>query len=178
MVHLMKQPALTQVKFLGNSLSLVFSGTFIGIFFFSCKICKFKMSLAFLALIRLSSRTYNRGWGWGDPTRGVYFQKFNPLLFARLGLPRTEIRPKHSEGVLWAQNKGHFWTQHPWKPLDRLLVWPYLWILNTFIFFELSAQLGRKLAICCESWVVIYAPGPHYHFIKYKNRAGNGKTWS
>ena len=32
--------------------------------------------------------------------RGVYFQEFNPLLFAKLGLPRTRIIPKRSEGVL------------------------------------------------------------------------------
>ena len=36
----------------------------------------------------------------------------------------------------------------------------YLWILIFFIFyfFELSAQLGGQLAICRESWVVMYAP--------------------
>ena len=33
-------------------------------------------------------------------SRGVYFQKFNPLLFAGLGLPRTKIRPEHNEGVV------------------------------------------------------------------------------
>ena len=96
------------------------------------------------------------------PVRGVYFRKFNPLLFTRLGLPRTRIMPKHSEGVLWAQNKGHFWTQHPWKPLCRLLVWPYLRILNFFIFyfFELSAQLRGTTRDL--SWVVggMYAPVP------------------
>ena len=27
-----------------------------------------------------------------------------------------------------------------------------------FYFFELSAQLWGQLAICCESWVVMYAP--------------------
>ena len=32
--------------------------------------------------------------------RGVYFQKFNPLLFAGLSLPRTDIRPKHKKGVV------------------------------------------------------------------------------
>ena len=46
----------------------------------------------------------------------------------------TKLRPKHNEGVVWSQNKGHFWTQHPWKPLYRLLVWPYLWILTFLIF--------------------------------------------
>ena len=46
-----------------------------------------------------------------------------------------KIRPKHNEGVVWSQNKGHFWTQHAWKPLYRLLVWPYLWILIFWIFY-------------------------------------------
>ena len=55
---------------------------------------------------------------FGDlPPRGIYFRKFNPPLFAGLSLPRTEIRPNHNEGVIWAQNKCHIWAQHPWKPL-------------------------------------------------------------
>ena len=33
-------------------------------------------------------------------SRGVYFQKFNPLLFAGLSLPRTKIGPKHNERVV------------------------------------------------------------------------------
>ena len=61
--------------------------------------------------------------------RGVYFQKFNPPHFDWLGLPRKKIRPKHTEGVVWAQSKGHFWTQHPALP-----VWPYLWMFIFFIF--------------------------------------------
>ena len=32
--------------------------------------------------------------------RGVYFQKFNPPLFAGLSLPHTKIRPKHNGGVV------------------------------------------------------------------------------
>ena len=74
-------------------------------------------------------------------TRGAYFQKFNPPLFAGLSLPLTEIRPKHSEGVIWAQNKCHFWTQTPSKPLYRHFVWPYVWIWNVIFFYilELSA---------------------------------------
>ena len=79
-----------------------------------------------------------------DGNSGAYFQKFNPLLFAGLSLPQTKIRPKHNEGVVWSQNKGHFWTQHPWKPLYRLLVWPYLWIwifLN-FLFFGVICLIG------------------------------------
>ena len=66
--------------------------------------------------------------------RGVYFRKFNPLLFAGLSLPWTKTRPKHNEGVAWSQNKSHFWTQYPLKPLYRLLVWPYLQILIFWIF--------------------------------------------
>ena len=57
-----------------------------------------------------------RPYGLG---RGVCFWKFNPPLFAGSSLPRTEIRPKHKEGVNWAQNKCHSWTQRPWKPLYR-----------------------------------------------------------
>ena len=47
---------------------------------------------------------------------------FNPPLFARLSFPWTEISPKHNQGVIWAQNECHFWTQHPWKPLNRHFV--------------------------------------------------------
>ena len=61
--------------------------------------------------------------------RGVYFRKFNTLLFGGLSLPQTKIRPKHNEGVVWPQNKGHFLTLHPWKPLYRL------WILIFLNFF-------------------------------------------
>ena len=35
----------------------------------------------------------------GTPEQGRVFLK---------SLRRTEIKPKHSEGVVWAQNKGHF----------------------------------------------------------------------
>ena len=55
--------------------------------------------------------------------RGVYLQKSNPLLFAGLSLPRTKIRPKHRERLVWAQNKVHFLTQHSWR---QTLVWLYI----------------------------------------------------
>ena len=57
----------------------------------------------------------------GKTGRGIYFWKFNPLLFTALtlSLPQTRIKPKHSERAVWPQIKGHFWTQHPWKPLDE-----------------------------------------------------------
>ena len=90
---------------------------------------------------------------------GLYFQNFNPLLFTKLSLPRTKIRPKHSEGVVWAQSKGHFRTQHPWKPLhNMLLVWPYLWILMfwNFLSFGVIYLIGGQLATSRHSWVVVY----------------------
>ena len=61
-------------------------------------------------------------------SRAAYFRKLNPLLFAGFSLPRTKLRLRPSEGVVWAQNQGHFWTQRSWKPLCRLLVWPCQWI--------------------------------------------------
>ena len=64
--------------------------------------------------------------------RGIYFRKFNPLLFARLSSPKTKIRPKHSEGVVWAQYKCPFWPQHPWKSLYRLL---FNIVYECFFFF-------------------------------------------
>ena len=66
--------------------------------------------------------------------RGEYFREFNPLLFAKMSLPQTKIRPNHSEGVVWAQNKGHFWTRHHWKPLYILLSMN----LNCLIFYFLE----------------------------------------
>ena len=90
--------------------------------------------------------------------RGLYYWKFNPHLFAGLCLPRTKIRPKDSEGV---QNTGHFWTQHPWKPLYGLIVWPYLWNLIFWIFgfFGVSCLIGGQLATSHQLFVVIYAHG-------------------
>ena len=90
---------------------------------------------------------------------GVYFKNSNPLLFAEFSLPRTKIRPKHSEGVVWAQSKGHFRTQHPWKPLHNMLpVWPYLWILKFWNFLSLGViyLIGGQLATSRQSWVVVY----------------------
>ena len=73
-------------------------------------------------------------------SRGVYFRKFNPPLFARLSLPRTEIRLKHNEGVIWAQNKCYFRTQHPWNPhVDTLfnLIYEFKFF-KFFYILELS----------------------------------------
>ena len=48
---------------------------------------------------------------------GHISEKINPLLFAGWSLRQTKIRQKHSGvSVCSAQNKGQFWTQHPWKP--------------------------------------------------------------
>ena len=55
----------------------------------------------------------------GEPLKTLLF---NPPLFARLSFPWTEISPKHNQGVIWAQNKCHFWTQHLWKPQYRHFV--------------------------------------------------------
>ena len=55
--------------------------------------------------------------------RGVYLQKSNQLLFAGLSFPRTKIRPKHRERLVWAPNKVYFWTQHPWR---QTVVWLYI----------------------------------------------------
>ena len=80
---------------------------------------------------------------------GVYFQNSNPLLFAEFSLPQTKIRPKHSEGVVWAQSKGHFRTQHPWKPLHNMLpVWPYLWIFKVLKFFIFGSYLPNWGTTC------------------------------
>ena len=89
--------------------------------------------------------------------KGLYFQNFNPLLFTELSLPRTKIRPKHSEGVVWAQSKGHFWTQHPWKPLyNMLLLWPYLWTLMfwNFLSFGIIYLIGGQLATSSGWWYI------------------------
>ena len=62
------------------------------------------------------------------------FPKINSLLIAsRLSLLRKEIRSKHSEGVVWAQNEGHFGMFHFKKTQCRLLVWP-LWIFIVWVF--------------------------------------------
>ena len=65
--------------------------------------------------------------------------------FARLGLPHTIVMPKHSEGVLRAQNKSPFWTQHRWKPIYRLFVWPYLWILNFLTGFHRFSKIDKYI---------------------------------
>ena len=94
-----------------------------------------------------------------NSTMGVYFRNFNPLVFAEFSLPRTKIRPKHSEGVVWAQSKGHFRTKHPWKPLHNMLpVWLYLWILKFWNFLSLGViyLIGGQLATSRQSWVVVY----------------------
>ena len=69
-----------------------------------------------------------------DTSWGVYFRKSNLLLFAGLSLAQTKIRPKYSEVVVWAQNKGHISTQHPLRPLHRLLFWH----IHKFKFFDFS----------------------------------------
>ena len=45
-----------------------------------------------------------------------------------------EIKPKHSEGIIWAQIEGNICTWHPCNPPYSLLFWPYIWILNFWIF--------------------------------------------
>ena len=44
------------------------------------------------------------------------------------------------------------WTPH----LALSMNFKFLYFLS---FFELSAKLGGQLAICCQCWAVIYAPG-------------------
>ena len=105
---------------------------------------------------------------WYDRlTMCVQFQKFNPLLFAWLNLPWTEIRPKHNERVIRAQNKCHFLTQRLWTPLYRHFVYPYLCSL---ILFNLGVLIGAQLATSRTSWVVICAHATNsvaYRLTKY-----------
>ena len=98
-----------------------------GIFFVQGNPCPSTItiiSLRFLVTVCNCDQSVTLSLQWA---RGVYFWKFNPPLFAGLSLPQTEIRPKHNEGVIWAQNKCYFWIQHPWKPLYREFVQPSLW---------------------------------------------------
>ena len=73
---------------------------------------------------------YNR-----DGTRGVYYWKLHPLLFAGLSLPQTKIRSKHSGWVVWAQNKCHQ------KPLyiDSLF---YQYLNVNFLFLGVIYLIG------------------------------------
>ena len=109
--------------------------------------------------------------------QGRKFLKIQPTTICRLELILTEIGPKHS-GVIWAQNKCHFWTQHPSKPLYRHFVWPYLWIFSFFIFLYfgvmhlISPNWGGQLATSHPSWVVIYA---HVNKSKKWNGIFSGK---
>ena len=91
--------------------------------------------------------------------RGVYFWKFNPPLFAGLSLPQTEIRPKHNEGVIWAQNKCYFWIQHPRKPLYGHFVQLYLLLLifSIFLYFGVICLISpnwgdNSRLIACRRW--------------------------
>ena len=60
----------------------------------------------------------------------------NSTSICRIELTWTEIRPKHNEGVIWAQNKWYLWIQHPWEPLYRHFVSMTLNIFNFFIFWS------------------------------------------
>ena len=42
--------------------------------------------------------------------RGVCIWTFNLLLVQDWAYPGEKIRPKHIEGVVWAQNESHFWN--------------------------------------------------------------------
>ena len=71
----------------------------------------------------------------GSSSYTVYQQR--QLLFAKFSLPQTKWMSKNIERVAWAQNKGHFSSQHFWKPVFILLNWPYLWI-SIFYFLEFT----------------------------------------
>ena len=76
-------------------------------------------------------------------SRGVYFQKFIPPLFVGLSLPRTEIRPKHDEGVIWAKNKNFSPTPLKNPFIDSLFGFIYqLSYLHQFV--ELQRISGAK----------------------------------
>ena len=73
--------------------------------------------------------------------QGHIFPQIQPTAFCQIELTPDEIRPKHSEGVVWTQNKGQFWTQHPWKPPYRVLVKLYLWTLIFWFFLFFGAAI-------------------------------------
>ena len=53
------------------------------------------------------------------------YPRYQALAVLRYGELIGDFLSKHSEGVVLDQNKGFSWTQHHWKPVNRLFLLTY-----------------------------------------------------